>query len=103
MIDLPQKSRLKFKGSYLLAIAMLVMVAYFFVSFFNLKSQITERKSGIEEISLKCRILQDENDELERMLAEKDIEEYVEKRARDEDLGYVKPNERVYYDLSVSN
>jgi cell division protein FtsB len=103
LIILPKKkSRFKYKGSYLLAIAMLAVVAYFFVSFFNLKTQISEKEASIEEISVKCQLQQDENDELQRMLAEKDIMKYVEKRARDEDLGYVKPNERVYYDLAVS-
>lgn len=102
MILPKNKSRLKFKGSFILAIAMLAVVTYFFVSFFNLKTQISERQANIDKLKLECQLQQDENDELELMLAEKDIQDYVEKRARDEDLGYVMPNERVYYDLGVS-
>ncbi len=63
--------------------------------------QVQGKTDSIEEISLQCQLQDDENAELERMLKEKDIKEYVEKRARDEDLGYVMPNERVYYDLVV--
>lgn len=96
-----KKRTFKFKGSFVMAIAFLAMVTYFLVSFFNLKSEIAAKTDSIEEISLQCQLQDDENAELERMLKEKDIKEYVEKRARDEDLGYVMPNERVYYDLVV--
>ena len=79
---------------------MLAVVAYFFVSFFNLKTQIS-RRGSIEEISVKRQFQQDENDEFQRILPKRH-HEICRKRARDEDLGCVKPNERVYYDLAVS-
>ncbi len=90
----------KFRGSYILAVALVMVVCYFVVSFFNLKADVSEKAKAVAEISYKCRVQEDENKELEAMLNNNNIEEYVEKRARDEDLGYVMPNERVYYDVA---
>lgn len=43
-----------------------------------------------------------ENDALEKKLDSDNINDYAESRAR-EKLGYIKPGERVYYDVSVGS
>ena len=39
---------------------------------------------------------------VQQLLDEGDLDAFVEKRARDEDLGYVYPDERVYYDMAAA-
>ena len=48
-------------------------------------------------------VIMKENAELEQMLESGDLDAFVEKRARDEDLGYAYPDERVYYDMSAQD
>ncbi|MCL2508852.1 MAG: septum formation initiator family protein [Oscillospiraceae bacterium] len=99
MPESKKKSNKKKAGiSFILTVAFLVMVCYFFVQFFSLRTEIREKQATIEALSLQYKQQTDENAELEDILKEKNIDKYVKNKARDEDLGYVFPNERVYYD-----
>ena len=77
------------------------MVCYFFVSLFGLRAQIAEKKAEIEQLEQQIELRRSENEDLAQLLAQGDLNAFVEKRARDEDLGYVYPDERVYYDLNA--
>lgn len=95
------KKKTKTKSSIVLIAAFVALVCYFCVSFFNLRTQVHAREAEISALEQKIRVGQDQNAELERLLAQGDINAFVEKRARDEDLGYIYPDERVYYDLNA--
>ncbi|MBQ6707894.1 MAG: septum formation initiator family protein [Clostridia bacterium] len=53
----------------------------------------------VESIAQQCDALEAENAELEAMLESGDKDAYIERVAREN--GYVKPNERVYVDISA--
>ena len=63
-----------------------------------------EQQALVDEISQleqQIELRRSENEDLAQLLAQGDLNAFVEKRARDEDLGYVYPDERVYYDLNA--
>lgn len=95
------KQRTKKKSSLFLIVAFCAMVCYFFVSLFGLRAQIAEKKAQIEQLEQQIESRRSENEDLAQLLAQGDLNAFVEKRARDEDLGYVYPDERVYYDLNA--
>lgn len=95
------KKKAKKKNSVFLIIAFCAVVCYFFVSLFGIRAQIADKKAEIESLERQIAVRKSENETLSQFLAEGDLNAFVEKRARDEDLGYVYPDERVYYDMNV--
>ena len=89
------------KINLILAVAFVAVVCYFFVSFFHLRAEVADAQADVNAIELEAKQLEAHNAELQQLLDEGDLDAFVEKRARDEDLGYVYPDERVYYDLSA--
>jgi len=89
------------KSSIILAVVFTVAVCYFFISFFNLKADVSEKKAEVSRLEAQAIVMEEENSEMAQLLKDGDIDEFVEKRARDEDLGYVMPGDRVYYDLEA--
>ena len=88
-------------------VALLVVVAASMVAMafllYNMQSQLT-RNSYVEEMQLEAEEQQLENqqaqnDELSRVLESGSDEELIERVARDK-LGYAKPNERVFVDIT---
>ena len=96
------KKRSKPKINLILAVAFAAEVCYFFVSFFHLRTEVADAEAEVDAIVLEAKQLQAHNAELQQLLDDGDLDAFVEKRARDEDLGYVYPDERVYYDLSAA-
>ena len=99
MIVTKKSSKPKF--NLFLAVALVAVVCYFFVSFFHLRADLVQAQAEVDAIELKAQQLQAHNDQLQQLLDEGDLDAFVEKRARDEDLGYVYPDERVYYDMAA--
>lgn len=90
----------KRKTSIILTAGLLVLVCYFVVSFIGLQSKINDEKRELAVVNEKCDAQDFENSELERILKDGNELEYIERIARDE-LGYAKPGERVYSDISA--
>ena len=89
------------KKSIILAVVFTVAICYFLISFFYLKSDVSEKKEEVSKLEAQAIMLEEENTEMSILLEEGNVDEFVEKRAREEDLGYVMPGERVYYDLEA--
>ena len=98
-----KKPRLRRSTSIILAVAAFALVCYFFISFFNLRAQVVAKQDEIASLKTQVTKQQEKNEELEQMLDSGDLDAFVEKRARDEDLGYAYPDERVYYDMSAGD
>ena len=90
-------------ASIVLAIAAFALVCYFFISFFDLRAQVAAKRDEVSALETQVAKQQEMNAELEQRLESGDLDAFVEKRARDEDLGYAYPDERVYYDMSAEN
>lgn len=89
----------KRKFSYLLSVALLIMVSWFLVSWVGLQGKIQQQKQTIAVIVQKREELVFENAEKNRILATENSSEYLERKARVEN-GLVLPGERVYYDAT---
>lgn len=97
-----KKQQEKASGSFsgtLVRLAALVLGGYLVVSLIINQVEITARRQELEEArqQLEDRIAQ--NEELSRVLESDDELELIERIARDE-LGYAKPNERVFVEIS---
>lgn len=101
MIVTRKTTRSKVNASLILAIAAFVLICYFFISFFNLRTQVAARRAEVTDLHAQVQQQEEENEQLEQLLESGDFDAFVEQRARDEDHGYVYPDERVYYDMSV--
>ncbi len=98
-----KKPKIHRSVSIILAVAAFALVCYFFISFFNLRAQVVAKQDEIASLKTQVTKQQEKNEELEQMLDSGDLDAFVEKRARDEDLGYAYPDERVYYDMSAGD
>ena len=96
------KKKTKVKASLILAVALFAMACYFFISFFHLRTQVSARRAEVAAIRTQVEQQQEKNADLEQLLESGNFDAFVEKRARDEDLGYVYPDERVYYDMAAA-
>lgn len=67
----------------------------------TIHKNIKETKAEIADVNASYNEQVAENDRIRERIGGGEIDEYVEKVARDE-LGYVKPGEHVYYDVSVN-
>ena len=81
-----------------------VFIFILYAAFTIASQQVTiyRLKKSQQEISGKIQAAQKENQKLQDMLKDTSTKEYIEKAAR-EQLGLVKPDERVYVDQSLSD
>ena len=103
MIVTRRKPTIHRGASIILAVAAFALVCYFFISFFNLRAQVSAKRDEVKSLQTQVSEQNEENAELAQMLESGDLDSFVEKRARDEDLGYAYPDERVYYDMSAGD
>lgn len=89
----------KRKYSYVLSLALLVVVSYFLFSWVGLQGKIQQQKEAIAVVVQKREELVFENAEKNRILATENSPEYLERKARVEN-GLVLPGERIYYDAT---
>lgn len=97
-----KRKRKKQKHSFILSLALLLAVGYFVISFVSTQLDIREKEK--EAAALQEHITQQvaENERLQAVVDGGDESEYIERVAR-EKLGYVMPDEKVYYDITPSN
>ena len=91
-----KKSR---KFSYILMLVIIPFCLYLAVSMVSLVQDIKATKAEITAVNTANAQLAAENDSLRNSMESGNIDKYVERIARDE-MEYVKPGERVYYDVS---
>ncbi len=72
---------------------------YLLVSFIGGQMQVAEKQQELDLLTAKVEEQTLKNAELERMMASGDEDAYVERVAR-EKLGYARPDERVFVDIS---
>lgn len=96
-----KKHRLKKRHSTILMIVFAVAVCYFLISFIVMQSDIKSQEKYNAQLRTQLADKKAENEELEKLVKSSDLDDYVEQIARRE-LGYVFPDERVYYNEQQS-
>ncbi len=92
----------KRKTSFLLALGAFALVGYFAITLIQLQIEISEKKETLAQVQAQYNEKIAENKELEKVIEGGNEDEYIERIARDS-LGYVKPGEKVYYDISFGS
>lgn len=92
----------KQKRSFIVSFCIIALCAYFAVSLISVNKEIAAVKKEIAVAQQANARQVAENEKLRDDMSSGDIDEYVEKVARDK-FGFVMPGERVYYDVSVNN
>ena len=85
--------------SFILTLAIIVVIGYFVISLVSLQMEKNEKAQQLAQAQATLAEKQEKNDQLKSVLEEGDDSDYIERIARDV-LGYVLPGERVYYDIS---
>ena len=85
--------------SFILTLAIIVVIGYFVISLVSLQMEKNEKAQQVAQAQATLAEKQEKNDQLKSVLEEGDDSDYIERIARDV-LGYVLPGERVYYDIS---
>lgn len=93
-----KNSERRFKGSYILLAAALVLAWYLAMSFINAGVQIHRKEKELEEVSQQVVEQQEENAHLQAII-DGDQGDYMEKIAREE-LGYGKLGEKFFYNVT---
>lgn len=84
--------------SLLLKLAAVVFAGYIVFSLVYLSVQIKQSENTVDELHSQIAEINEQNEQTKRVLSQDD-EKFMESVARN-DLGYVKPNERVFVDAS---
>ena len=91
-----KKKKGKAKHSFILTLLLVLAVGYFTISLIDTQLKIKEQVSAQYEQQLA------ENERLQKVADGGSQEDYIERVAR-EKLGYVMPDEKVYYDITPGN
>lgn len=95
-----KKKKKQTKISLIVGQAGIVLVgAYLAVGILFNHVRISEKRQELENVQTKLQMQQQQNDELSRVLESGSDLEIIERVARDK-LGYAKPNERVFVDVT---
>lgn len=94
----PKKKKFR-KVHYLWVLLVAVAVVFVFTSLAQNFIKLSGLKSQIGDINNEIIALDNESNEIQRILDDKDHKDYFEKIAREE-YGYCKPGEKVYYNSS---
>ena len=82
-----------------LRLSVIAAAVYLFVAFIGGQMQVTEKQRELDVLTAKVEEQSLKNAELERLMASSDEDAYVERVAR-ERMGYARPDERVFVDIS---
>ncbi|MCR4564138.1 MAG: septum formation initiator family protein [Clostridiales bacterium] len=93
-----KNSKRRFRGSYILLAAALILAFYFAMSIINKGVEIHRKEKAYEEVSQQVAEQQEENARLQAVL-DGDQGDYMEKIAREE-LGYGKLGEKFFYNVT---
>ena len=83
----------------LLRLAVAVVAVYLLVTFISGQMRLAEKKRELEGLQAQVTLQAEKNQELLRMMEADNEDAYVERTAR-EKLGYARPSERVFVDLT---
>mgnify|MGYP002647070873 FL=1 len=86
----------------MLALGAFALAGYFAITLIQLQIEISEKKETLAQVQAQYNEKIAENKELEKVIEGGNEDEYIERIARDS-LGYVKPGEKVYYDISFGS
>lgn len=86
----------------MLALGAFALAGYFAITLIQLQIEISEKKETLAHVQAQYNEKIAENEELEKVIEGGNEDEYIERIARDS-LGYVKPGEKVYYDISFGS
>lgn len=86
----------------MLALGAFALAGYFAITLIQLQIEISEKKEALAQVQAQYNEKIAENKELEKVIEGGNEDEYIERIARDS-LGYVKPGEKVYYDISFGS
>lgn len=86
----------------MLALGAFALAGYFAITLIQLQIEISEKKETLTQVQAQYNEKIAENEELEKVIEGGNEDEYIERIARDS-LGYVKPGEKVYYDISFGS
>ncbi len=95
------KKQKKRKHSIILTVLFCALVCYFVATFISLQIKVKAQEREVAELNQTYQQQIDDNAELQMIIDSGDEAAYIEKIAR-EQYGYVMPDERVYYDSTVS-
>ncbi len=102
MANTKKKKQENKKFSFILLIGLLLAVGYFAISIINVNMDIKSRKKEVTKLNAQYEEQLAENARLQAVADGGNQDEYVERVAR-EKLGYVKPGEKVYYNITPGN
>ena len=91
----------KNKRSFVVVLFAVVLCVSFAISLFSLIRDINDIDKDIDAVKVATAEQDASNDDLRDKLYSDNKDEYIEAIAREN--GYVKPGERVYYDVSVND
>lgn len=100
--EMKAKKRKPQKHSFILTLALLLAAGYFVIGFISTQLEIREKEKEAAAVRTQVEQQQAENARLQAVVDGGDESEYMERVAR-EKLGYVMPDEKVYYDITPSN
>ena len=89
------------KHSLILGVLFCALVCYFVATFISLQTKVRAEEKILENLKTSYQQQIDDNAELQMIIENGNEADYIEKVAR-EQYGYAKPDERVYYDSTVS-
>lgn len=94
----PAKNK-KQSRSFILTLALILVVGYFIITIIDLQLEIRDRKEVYEQLGNEYEQIVSENNRLQAIVDNEDKSAYMEQVAR-EKLGFVMPNEKVFYDIT---
>lgn len=86
-------------GAVTLRAGLVLLCAYLVFSLVSVQMDIVTKRQQLDNVTAQVEAQQAKNQELRRTLDADDEASYMERVARDK-LGYAKPSERVYVDMS---
>ncbi len=89
----------KQKKSFILSLALVLLVGYFIITIIDLQLEIRDRKEVKEQLDMEYEQILTENERLQAIVDSEDKGSYMEQVAR-EKLGFVMPNEKVFFDIT---
>lgn len=94
-----QAKKEKKRASLLTVLVIFVLLALLGVELVHIRAQIDEAETAQQELQAKLDAVRQENDALSSALEKADDPEFLQELARDQ-LGYVTPGEKTFYDVS---
>ena len=92
----------KNRRSFVVVLVAVLLCASFAISLFTVIKEKNDIEKEINDVEIALAEVNRENENLREKLNSDYTDEYVEEIARDR-LGFVKPGERVYYEVSVND